>query len=216
MANLIGTTTTHPNIENQQHAIGLWNSTNDRIILGGYDNVWTFFTYSIDDEDGNPGDEINIEIYRHFEDNTFGGTVTEAQMESGTFFDGKYLLFKNNSLGDELIRIVSSSPLASLGTHVPMSVIIRPLERGQEGTTARNHVSGETVELWDDNPYINPPITPPDSEEEELPVEEESEEVLAEEEGEEVLTEEENTIIGEVVFSEEEFSSEFGLSLIHI
>ena len=219
MANLIGTTTTHPNIENEQSLAGLWNSTNDRIVLGGYGNVWTFFTYILTDEDGNPGAELDIENYRHFEDNTFGGTVTEAQMESGTFFDGKYLLFKNNSLGDELIRIVSSSPFDYLGTHAPMSVTLSPLERGQEGTTARNHVNGETVELWDGippGPYINPPITPPDSEEEELPVEEESEEVLAEEEGEEVLAEEENTLIGELVFSEEEFSSEFGIPGITI
>ncbi len=152
MANLIGTTTfvSNQNIISGGIPFSLVdpNAEANKIMIGGWNNLWLF----IHEINGNNYNYIN---YKQFEDNTFGGAVTEEQLNTANYFKNYYL-----KVNDEIIKIgehyihpnfddLSDQPL----------VYFQNLERGALGTTAVPHVAGGSqegiVELWDGPPGID-------------------------------------------------------------
>ena len=149
MANLIGTTTfvSNQNIVSGGTSFSLVdpNAEANKIMIGGWNNIWSF----IHETSGDTYDYMN---YRQFEDNTFGGAVTEEQFNTANYFNNYYL-----KVNDEIIKIGEHliHPTFDDSSGQPL-IYFQNLERGALGTTAVPHVAGGSqegiVELYDGPP----------------------------------------------------------------
>ena len=121
-------------------SLGLHDTNNFQLMLGGYDNNYVFLHDN--------GSNANYSSYRQFEDNTFGGLVTKNEFDSPgtTYLENKYL-----KVGEEIIRVYTHyiHPVFDQSEH---PLIYLYMERGVLGTTAVEHTAGEIVELWDGPP----------------------------------------------------------------
>ena len=162
MANLIGTTTTHNNVDNNVGSgqYGLYNSTNKNILLPRGDGT-----------DLNAG---GFETYANFNNVSFLYNDTSLHPQGSiycrNYYTDSYIKVGNEVLRIEYISWANESDLDSNGCIIDYSEVVHGrirVERGALGTTATAHSPGETVEFWDGEvPGESLPDIPPEESEE--------------------------------------------------